>query len=165
MATITPFNSLHLPRGLLALVALTCVVGGLAAGYQATLTPITLVVDGQPRQLRTHQDTVGALLLDAGLTLYPEDRVTPSALDTPLEPELVVQVERACPVVISADGHTVLFRTHATSVEQVLLEAHVSLGPHDEVEVEGAFRPVSRPAGLGEILRRNPAVSAPWERS
>jgi len=131
-------------------VALTCVVGALVAGYQATLTPVTLVVDGQPRQLRTHQDTVGALLMDTGLTLYSEDIVTPTQ-KSPLEPGSIVRVERACPVVISADGHTVLFRTHAASVEQVLLEAHVSLGPYDEVAVEGEFSPVSRPDGLSRL--------------
>ena len=163
------FDPLHVPRGLLALVALTCVVGALVAGYQATLTPVTLVVDSQPRQLRTHQDTVGALLMDVGLSLYPEDRVTPPALNTPLESVAEVRVERARPVIISADGHTALFRTHATSVEQVLLEAHVSLGSHDELEVEGPALPapsvaegrlskggVNRPAGHA---RRNHAVA------
>lgn len=122
----------------MAFVALVLVAGTLAAGYQTTLTPVTLVVEGQARHTHTQQDTVATLLMDAGITLEPEDIVTP-ALDTALEPGLVVEVQRAHPVRISADGHEITIRTHATSVEAVLEEVRVSLGPHDEVEVEGDF--------------------------
>ncbi|HUX76587.1 MAG TPA: ubiquitin-like domain-containing protein [Anaerolineae bacterium] len=135
-----------MPRGLRALVALACIVGALAAGYQAALTPVTLVVDGQVQRLRTHQDTVAALLMDNGLTLHPEDIVNP-ALDTTLEPGLTVEVQCAHPVFVSADGHSLLLRTHATSVEAVLQEARVSLGPHDEVDVEGELVLPNRSAG------------------
>ncbi|MCK4449574.1 MAG: DUF348 domain-containing protein [Anaerolineae bacterium] len=123
-------------QGFMALVALVFVAGTLAAGYQVTLTPVTLVVEGHVQRLHTHQNTVAALLMDAGLTLEPEDIITP-ALDTVLEPGLIVKVQRAHPVHISADGHNTTLRTHATSVEAVLEEAGVSLGPHDEVEIEG----------------------------
>ena len=140
MTAIAAPRHAHRPRGqgFVALVALVLVVGTLAATYQTTLTPVTLVVEGQARRLHTQQDTVATLLMDAGLTLEPEDTVTP-ALDTALEPELVVEVRRAHPVRISADGHEITIRTHATSVEAVLEEVRVSLGPHDEVEVEGNF--------------------------
>ena len=153
------FDSLRLPRNIGAFAALALIVGALATGYQMTLTPVTLVMDGQEWQLRTHQETVGALLLDSGLPLYPEDRVSPSELDTPLEPASIVRVERARPVIVNADGHTLLFRTHATSVEAALIEARVSVGPYDEVAVEGPalsnaegeFSPVSRPDGLSRL--------------
>ena len=133
---------LRLTRGLTGFIALAFIASALGAGYQMTLTPVTLVVDGHVQRLRTHQDTVAALLMDAGLTLYPEDTVTP-ALDTPLEPGLTVEVQEAHPVTVSADGHTVTLRTHATSVEAVLEEVRVSLGPYDEVEVEGELLPTS----------------------
>jgi uncharacterized protein YabE (DUF348 family) len=130
-------NSLHFPRGLIALTTLLVIVAVLMVGYQSTLTPVTLVIDGQQRRLRTQQDTVGALLADVGVTLYPEDIVTPADLSAPLEPRMIVQVRRARPVTIVADGHTVTFRTHVTSVTEALLEARVSVGPYDEIEVEG----------------------------
>jgi uncharacterized protein YabE (DUF348 family) len=145
----TPSNSIYVPRGFLALVVLVLVVGTLAAGYQKTLTPVTLVIDGREQRVSTHQDTVGTLLMDLGLALQPKDRVTPEKLDTPLEPKMVVQVQRARPVFISADGHDVVFYTHATSVEDVLYEARVSLRPYDEVEVEG------------ELMSANPAPADP----
>jgi uncharacterized protein YabE (DUF348 family) len=137
ISTVPP-RRIYLPQGLKAIVALILVACTLAAGYQTTLTPISLVVDGQAQQAHTHQDTVATLLMDAGLTLYPEDIVTP-ALDTPLEPGLTVDIKRARPVHVSADGHDVVLRTHATSVEAVLTEARLSLLPNDEIEVEGEF--------------------------
>ncbi|MDY7077696.1 MAG: ubiquitin-like domain-containing protein [Chloroflexota bacterium] len=141
--TISP-QSVRRPQGqsLAAFVTLTCVVGILAVVYWAMLTPVTLVIDDQARRLHTQQDTVATLLMDVGLTLQPPDKITP-ALDTALEPGLVVKVRRARPVRIVADGHDVTLRTHATSVGQVLEEARISLLPHDEVEVEGEFLPAN----------------------
>jgi uncharacterized protein YabE (DUF348 family) len=153
-----PFRPLHLPRGLKGLAALVFIVGLLALGYQTALTPVTLVVDGQAQKLRTHQDTVAALLMDAGLNLHPEDTVTP-ALDAVLKPGSVVEVRCARPVVIRADGHNAVFRTHATSVAAMLQEARVSLAPHDEVEVEGELPPANR--ADGSPSRRNPAPTDP----
>ncbi|HHS96820.1 MAG TPA: DUF348 domain-containing protein [Chloroflexi bacterium] len=123
-----------LARGLVTLAALLLVVG-VAAGYQAGSTRVTLVVDGVPRSLRTHQATVGALLLDAGVVLHPEDIVEPSP-DTPLSPGMTVRVVHARSVWIEADGRRWQIRTHATIPEQILQEAGVPLGPHDEVRVE-----------------------------
>ncbi len=123
-----------------SLAGLLLVVGAVVAGYRATLTPVTLMIDGQVTPVDTHQETVGALLMDAGLTLAPEDIVTP-ALDAPLESGLMVQVRRARPVTINADGHRVSLRTHATSIEAILQEARVSVGPYDEVEVKADVMP------------------------
>jgi uncharacterized protein YabE (DUF348 family) len=179
--TTAPLKRAHAPqddalsrlKGLKVVLALVFIVGTLAASYKTTLTPVTLVVGGHAQQLHTHQDTVSALLMDAGVTLYPEDIVTP-ALDTPLELGAIVEVRRARPVYISADGHDVMFRTHATSVEAVLEEARVSLGPYDAVEVEGELgvanhsvgrvstaRLSSPKSGIGQGPRRNLAAVAP----
>jgi uncharacterized protein YabE (DUF348 family) len=143
----TSFSSLHYPRGLIALTTLLVIVAVLMVGYQSTLIPITMVIDGQQHRLRTQQDTVGALLADIGITLYPEDRISPQDPDTTLEPRMIVQVQRARPVTIIADGHTVTFRTHAASIEEALLEARVSVEAHDEIEIEGEFLPANRPTG------------------
>jgi uncharacterized protein YabE (DUF348 family) len=122
----------------MALAALVLITGTLAAGYQTTLTPVTLVVNGQVQQLHTHQDTVGALLMDIGLTLYPPDTVVP-VQETEIDPGLIVNVQQAHPVRITADGRDLVLRTHATSVEAVLAEAGITMEPHDEVESEGEF--------------------------
>jgi uncharacterized protein YabE (DUF348 family) len=147
-ATATPPRTrLRWPRGLIAFTALAVIAAAMLAAYQATLTPIQLIIDDQSRLLRTHQQTAGALLMDAGIDLYPEDIVVPGDPDTPLTPGMAISVQRARLISISADGHIATFRTHATSVEQALLEARVSVGPYDEIQVEGAWLTASRAAG------------------
>jgi uncharacterized protein YabE (DUF348 family) len=155
--TATPPKTLHYPQGLVALTALLVIVATLMNCYLATSTPVTLMVDGQRHRLRTQQDTVGALLTDVGLDdLHPEDRVTPSDPSTPLEPRMFVQVWRARSVTIVADGHTHTFRTHATSAAEALLEARVSVGLYDEVEMEGLFLLTGRPAGHTQVIATAP---------
>ena len=143
-------------RGLLSLV-LILIGGALLLGYWLTATPVTLTVDGHTRHLRTHQRTVAAFLLDSGLTLRPEDRVTPP-LDTPLRPHPAVNIERAYPVIVVADGHTVLHYTHAASVAEILTEVRLSLTPQDEVEIVGTL-PVGE-RGAGHAAANRPAGRA-----
>ncbi|NLE44781.1 MAG: DUF348 domain-containing protein [Chloroflexi bacterium] len=141
-ATDYPARRLHIPRSLQAIGALICVLGTLAAGYRTTRTPVTLVVNGERQYLHTQQDSIAALLLDAGITLGDKDIVTP-ALDTPIEPggqPVTVYVKRARPVRISTDGQSILMYTHATAPEAILTEAKVSLGPFDAMSVEGDLR-------------------------
>ncbi len=140
------------PRSWAAFAALALVGVALAVGYWATATPVALVIDGQEWPVHTHQKTVAALLLDLGLTLRDEDYLSPEQ-DVSLERGMVVSVTRARPVLICADGQTALFYTHAASVEQALFEARVSLGPYDEVRVEGELAPPSRSAGHSRSIR------------
>lgn len=142
-------------RGLTALVSLF-LVAGLAAGYGATLTTVTLVVDGHARQVRTQQESVGALLLDAGLTLYPEDIVEPGP-ERALTPGMTVHVVRAQLVLVQADGRIWSVRTHAVTADEILAEADVRLGPHDRVRVESG-PPASDPSLLVVVERAIPVT-------
>jgi uncharacterized protein YabE (DUF348 family) len=70
---------------------------------------------------------------------------------------MTVNVQRARPVYIHADGHNVMFYTHQTTVEGVLQEARVSVTPYDEVEVEGSLSPnpaAADPEPVHIIVRR-----------
>ena len=159
-AATAPLKPLYTPRALKALTTLLvtiCIVSAIAIGYLNTLTPVTLVVDGRSQRLFTHQTTVGALLLDLGFNLRPEDRVVPPDLDTMLVRGMTVNVQRARPVYVHADGHDALFYTHQTTVEGVLQEARVSVMPYDEVEVEGSLSPnpaVAHPEPVHIVVRR-----------
>lgn len=119
-------------RGLLTLALLAGALALLTFGWSYTGSPLTVQVDGQRHELRTHAPTVGEALRRAGFDLYPEDRVTPGR-EVPLQPGLVVQVWRARPVALSADGQVKQLRTHATTVGQLLAEAGVQPGPADEL--------------------------------
>ncbi len=143
VAAPVSLKQVRLPQGLKALVVTALVVGGLVAGYRTMRTPVLLVIDGQDRELQTHRDTVYGLLLDLGIDLRDEDVVlyngedVTDGMDAPLEPGARVTVHRARPVQVSADGQMVTLRTFARSVDSVLHDARVSLGPHAEVEVVG----------------------------
>lgn len=106
----------------------------LVVGYLKTQTPVTLVLNGQLHRLRTHQRTVGALLEDLGLSVHPEDILTPSP-DTLLTPNTVISLRRARPVTVEVDGRVIRRRTHATSITALLEEVGVEVRPQDQVIV------------------------------
>lgn len=136
-------------QGAVAL-AILLLMGGLAATYQADAIPVTLIVDGEARPVRTHQQTVGALLLDTGLDLRPEDVVEP-APETSLQPGMTVSISRARPVTLQADGRTWTLWTHATTTDQILTEAGISLHPADRVIVTSC-ESATIPACVGDPL-------------
>ncbi len=142
-------NGNRIFQGAVAL-AILLGLGGLAATYQADAIPVTLVVDGEARPVRTHQQTVGALLLDAGLNLRPEDVVEP-APETALQPGMTVTVSRAHPVTIQADGQIWTVWTHAATADRVLAEAGISLNPVDRVTVTSC-ESATTPACVGDRL-------------
>ncbi len=106
-------------QGLLAVILAASMLVILALGLMRTRLPIVVEVDGIPSQVRTHAATVGAALDHAGLDLYPEDLVWPD-LDVPLAANTVIRVQRARPVVLSANDQVLRIRTHATTVGRVL---------------------------------------------
>ena len=137
-ASALSLKSVRVPRALLASVAFLLVGVGLILGYVQTSTPVTLVINGQERQLRTQQETVGAFLLSAGVHLREADRVEPG-LEATITPQMRIHIDRAHPVWVHADGHDVLVHTQAESVDAVLQEVECPLRPVDELAVEGSF--------------------------
>lgn len=138
-------------QGAVALTVLL-LLGGLAATYQADAIPVTLIVDGEARRVRTHQQTVGALLLDAGLSLRPEDEVAP-APEVLLRPGMTVRVSRARPVTLQADGRTWTVWTQETAADRILAEGGISLQPADRVTVTSC-ESAALPACAGDRLIR-----------
>ena len=108
----------------------------LMAGYHLTSMPVTLVINGQPWHLRTHQTTVEGLLREADIRLHPKDLITPPP-DTALTPGSVVQLHLARPVTIEADGRSRTLRTQHRRVADILAEAGVWVKARDEVLVDG----------------------------
>lgn len=133
-------SPLHSLTGRFQAIAVPCaIVIALLAGWRAyagTAMPVTLWVDGQPYATVTHVETVGALLEQRGLVLTPADVVWP-ALDTPLTPDLEINVERARAVLIHADDRSISLQTRATAPEEILAEAGIRVGSYDLVLVNG----------------------------
>jgi len=148
----------RVPALLLALLMLT----GLAAGYQATLIPVDLVVDGESRVIRTHQPTVALLLADLGLALRPEDLIFPDP-ETHLEPDMRVQVSHALPIVLLLDGLERVVYTLDDNPADVLVQEGIVLGPQDKFSVQSPLE--SDPEGTRFRLRIERAVSIVLEEN
>lgn len=143
----------ELLQPLKALGGLLVTLATLMAGYQSTRTPVTLVIDDNPRQLRTHQESVDGLLADVGIQLHPRDQIVPPP-QAPINPGTVVRVNRAHPVEISVDGQSATIVTHATSVDEILNQAKVTLGPYDELRIEGDLHPSHSEDSIPRIVVR-----------
>lgn len=113
--------------GLVAIVVL-------AAGYRATLTPVTVVIDQDRRMMQTHQPTVEMLLADLGISLRPEDSLSPG-LATALAPNLEIRIDRAQPVIIVVDGRERLIYAHQESPADLLALSTVALDSHDTLHI------------------------------
>ncbi len=115
------------------LTSLAIVLWGL---WAVTARPVVVTVDGLTATLYTHRHTVGALLTDLGLTLQPADRITP-AFDAPLSRQSSVQIERARPLRILADGRDLLAASWGATPRQVLADVGIPLDAYDQVVVDG----------------------------
>lgn len=131
---VPPRTSQRRTPGLLAATVFLTLAALLVVGYQRTSIRVSLVVDGQSRAVNTHQTTVEALLREAGLTLYPKDRVEP-ALSERLLAGTTVNVHRARPVVVQVDGRTIEARTQLTTTTDILTELGVKTSEYDQVAV------------------------------
>ncbi|MEJ2555251.1 MAG: ubiquitin-like domain-containing protein [Anaerolineae bacterium] len=153
----------RLLSALLALLAW----GALGIGYYVTGLPVTLIVDGQPQQLRTHQATVAGLLREADILLHPEDLIAPPP-DAALAANSVVQVRLARPVTVEADGQSVEVRTQHRRVTEILAEVGIRVKPRDEVLVNGQPWNLDADlpqASLDEGGRRGPGLASALSRA
>ncbi len=134
-----------MPAGFLSLLLIVAFIVTMISSYVHSGVLITLEVNGQVWMSRTHQRTVGAYLREAGLTLYPADIVLPP-LDSPLEGQQRIVVQKALPVLIEADGQIIEHYTHSQKVGDVLREAGLNPREHDLVMLND--KPVSPEASL-----------------
>ncbi|HEY4689613.1 MAG TPA: ubiquitin-like domain-containing protein [Anaerolineae bacterium] len=124
------------PQTVLAVVMLFGVFGAMAAGYAGRLNAVTLIVDGEPRSVRTNQTTVENVLREAGIALYPEDRVQP-APDARVTSDATIQIARARPIAILVDGRTIRVRTHAATLADLFAEESIRIGSRDALSIDG----------------------------
>ncbi|MEO8395369.1 MAG: ubiquitin-like domain-containing protein [Chloroflexota bacterium] len=105
--------------------------------------PVTVVADGQARQLETHSDTVAGLLKLANVALNDGDRVLPPP-DSTLEAEMMVRVERARSVFVTVDGQTTPLWTPLTNPAEILASEGVNLISSDRILIDGTASSVEQ---------------------
>jgi resuscitation-promoting factor RpfB len=97
---------------------------------------VTLHEDGLAGSFVTAARTVGEALRERGIALYEADSVRP-APESPIVAGLTINLERSLPVQLHADGDTLPMRTRSGTVDELLSEAGISLGPKDYVVPAG----------------------------
>ena len=132
-----------------ASVALLVVLGRAVIRYQSGLVPLTVVVDGEPRHVRTQRDTVDQVLQDAGIAYADWDRISPDPGD-PVSPRMEIVIDRAHSVALTADGTNRTLYTHTNEVAEILDEVGLSLSTGDELYVNGQFVDLDQ-AGLSPV--------------
>jgi len=142
-------KSVRVPARLVTLAFLIITVVAMAVAYVRSGEAVTLKVNGDSWQTRTHQQTVGAFLREAGLALRSEDIVLPQ-LDTLVTEGQTVVVQRALAVLVEADGQVSQHYTHSSMVADLLREAGVNPQPHDVVMLNQEPVSLSTPLPRGE---------------
>lgn len=99
-------------------ISLLAVTGGHAA-YEATAKTLTVSVDGQRQQVRTHGDTVAKALSAAKLTVREHDLLAP-AQDTKIKDGATIVLRRGRPMELTVDGARRTVWVTATSVNEAL---------------------------------------------
>jgi len=100
---------------------------------------VTLHEDGLAGSFVTAARTVGEALRERGIALYEADLVQPVP-ESSIVAGLTIYLERSLPVQLCADGETLPMRTRSGTVNELLDEAGVSLGPKDYVLPAGETR-------------------------
>jgi len=164
--TKTGGRRLDRPGWLRATVIGLAVVALAAAGwlYWRSLKPITISVDGQEQVVRTRAGDVGQLWAQIGYHPHPEDRLTLPAGEMAAGAGVII--ERARPVLLTADGYSAEAWTHAATAGDFLTEQGILLGDNDRLRLQGqvAERETALPPAvwLGEADgRRHPT----WQQT
>lgn len=99
--------------------------------------PITVVdEDGKRTQAKVAESTARDLAKKAGVNFFAEDKVEFAAPDLALKDGIVgdmITIDRAVPIQFSLYGKTVLLRTHAATVGDLLAEKNVQTLSGDSV--------------------------------
>ncbi len=144
----------HLPAWVADAAAGLLILALLWGGWRITSTPVTVTVDGASEVVRTHRRTVAPLLMDLGLVIHDQDRLS-VALDHPLTGQPEIRVERAHPVRILADGLDLRVFSFGSTPAQLLQDAGINVDAYDQVVVDG------KPLALTAPMIYAPALAAP----
>lgn len=142
---------------LLPVAAVAVAVAGGVLVWRFTATPVTVVTNGQPVELRTHRRTVAGAVRAAGIHIDDAVYLAPSA-DTPLEPGLAITVAQRRPVVVHVDGKTEIGSSHELDARAIVEDLGIDLGPNDDVRVVRAVHPSPAEVASNPALEAIPAL-------
>lgn len=94
---------------------------------------IAITIDGEEQTIVTFKNTVAAALEESGITLGPKDEIHPS-LETALENNTSISIDRAVTVKVSVDGKQLSILTNEDSLKELLAQADITLGEEDVIK-------------------------------
>lgn len=128
------FKSLRSKQIAVGVLSLTLFVAVISlAHFERTKKSVTLDVNGEQMEIRTHAHTVGQLLSHQEIQVAQHDLVEPS-VNTPIENGLSVKWEQAKQVELTVDDEKSSIWTTETTVGEVLAKAGIQITQHDVVE-------------------------------
>lgn len=117
-------------------LALAAALLVLAFGYASLTKTVTVMADGSVVTIATRALTVGGALREAGIALGAQDEAQPSAWSL-VSDGLVVNVQRAARVLLTADGETYSAVTADKDAEALLTRWGLELNEGDRLVVNG----------------------------
>ncbi|OGN72214.1 MAG: hypothetical protein A2X25_00705 [Chloroflexi bacterium GWB2_49_20] len=121
---------------------------------------VTLIQDGQRRTFTSTALSVGDALNEAGLKLYPSDRLDPPA-DTPLNAPLTVTLLSSRALTIQVGGEIIKARASADTVGAALAQVGISLqGLDTSLPAESEPLPAD---GNVQVVRVNESITLETE--
>lgn len=120
--------------------------------WRTTGKSVTVVINGQPHQVKTHRRSVEGALRTAGIR--PDDTVylDPPA-DLPLEHGMVITVASLRPVLVHNGDQTLVAHTRSIDPAAIVDELGIVIGPDNGIRIERAARPTA------EEIIENPALA------
>jgi uncharacterized protein YabE (DUF348 family) len=114
--------------------SLLVLVIGIAYGtYEGMKDSVSLTVNGQEKQVRTHSDTVGALLKELKIDIRAEDSISP-AIDKKIKDNIKVIYEASKPINIAVGDERRTIWTTADTVKELIQQENLDVTQHDKIE-------------------------------
>lgn len=96
---------------------------------------IEIIIDGKSHHVLTRDCSVEKVLAAAGISVTENDKVLPALNGRVLDGGMI-EITRAVPMIIQADGKEITLSHIPASVKEVLADADISLGEKDLVNME-----------------------------
>ncbi|MBA2873074.1 uncharacterized protein YabE (DUF348 family) [Anoxybacillus calidus] len=113
-----------------SLIAFSTTTG--VAAYELTKESVTLTLNGQKQEIRTHADTVADVLAEHNIQVRSEDYLFPSK-NTPVTDDLKIVWEASKPVKLTVNGTAKKVWTTAKTVRDLLMTQQITINEHDRV--------------------------------
>jgi uncharacterized protein YabE (DUF348 family) len=142
------------------ILAIVCLVAGLALAWFGTLRPVHVIIDGLDMQVKTRAVKVGKVLSQAGIAIGENDQIFP-APDTWISWNATISIQRAHRYTIydGIKGQPQTILMAASRPANLLSVLGILLYPGDEILWNGV------PIEAGKLLPNYPAITLQIERA